>query len=145
MSPNKIFQSCGSSSIRHLRIVFPHLVMRGSLSEDNEGPSFSASLTMDLNLYIVKGLPLYPILSWEYRMGPCEENLNLIIEYNNSGDKTIRPDNAHTTSSRRLTGCCQAGIRSVFRSINGAPSILFVFTEPERISSISGWIFISTS
>ena len=52
MSPFRMFNSCGNSSRRHLRIFLPNLVMRGSLSEDKAGPFFSASFIIDRNLYM---------------------------------------------------------------------------------------------
>ena len=65
--------------------------------------------------------------------------------YSRSGDKIINPNTAVTTSMRRLIFCCHSGMRPVLRSMSMAPITLLVRMEPERMSSVSGGIFTSTS
>ena len=56
-------------------------------------------------------------------------------------DKTAYTDQARDESKisvRRLKFCCHKGSSPVLMSIKTGPITLLVFTEPERISSISG-------
>ena len=47
-------------------------------------------------------------------------------------------------SNTRFTENCHAGMICGFTSISGAPKMLVIFTEPERMSYMSGMILIRT-
>src|SRR5690606_31225445 len=99
---------------------------------------------MDLNLYMMKGFPLNPTLSWEYIMGPGEDNFNLKITNNITGHNNNNPVTAKEISISLFIGCCHSGIKPVFNSIMDAPKTLLVFTEPDRMSRVSAGILTST-
>ena len=78
-------------------------------------------------------------------MGPLEESLTFMAVNISNGDKTINPSSASMMSMTCFIFCCHSGIRPVLISVNTAPNTLLLFTEPDRISKLSGTIFMSTS
>ncbi len=83
ISPLRTLKSWGSSSRLVFRKNRPIRVKRGSFIILKAGPSisfkchtfsrsFSASATIERNLYMIKRLPCLPILSWRNNIGPGE-------------------------------------------------------------------------
>ena len=122
-------------------MTFPHLVIRGSLLEEEKLHSFPHRWSLS-GIYTCGKTCLYSLF-FPVNKGcyPREESLTLIAANNNKGESKIKPINELATSSNLLKFCCQSGISPVLRSMSGAPSTLLVFTEPERMSKCIGLNF----
>ena len=119
-------------------------VMRGSVELLRSGPFFSASVYMLRNFTIWKGLPFFPTRSWRKNTGPGELTLTSRAITSISGLSSISARMLTAISMMRFRENCQAGMISGFTSIRGAPKMLDIFTEPARMSYMSGMILMRT-
>src|SRR5947209_9192153 len=131
MSPTKMFQSCGSSSIAVARRNLPTRVIRGSCAEACTGPvRASASGIIERNLSARKIRPFKPTRSCVKNTGPPSSIFTAAAKRTHSGSDTTSPaadsatSNARFTAHRRIHACHsrQADEEVVVR-LHGAPAI----------------------
>ena len=87
------------------------VVTRGSSPLTHTGPVFSsASMRIERNFSIINGLPASPTRSWRKKIGPRDVSMITSAISTHKGAKPANTAIATTTSTRRLTVCCHAGM-----------------------------------